>query len=453
MTNIDNTKYAKAYKLVKEILKLAIPAIGASFLSLTYNIVDIAFIGRIGKEEVAAIGSAGFYIHLGWALSSILSVGAGIKVAHCMGNKNIHKAIQYIKTSINATFGLALVFGIFVISTKTPLIAFFNLEHNSTEQIAKEYLCILSLAFIFTFYNYLISSVFIGYGNSKLPFKFNAVGVIINLVLDPILIFALQWGANGAAIATLISQLVITLLFAGKLKSMFGLGILKFEFSRTLFLDVIKLGSNPALQRVVFSLVAIYMGRIISNWGDVAIAVQKIGLQIEALTFMTAAGFSNALTTISGKAYGAKNYNAQWTSYLAGLPIVSLIGIVTTYFFVVHPEKLYAVLINDFETINMGISYLRIIGYSQIFMCIEMLSTGAFYGWGKTYIPALISIVFTVLRIPLALMLISEVSNQVSSVWWSISLSSIIKGIAITLLFIYLLKSFLNKKQLYNETK
>lgn len=450
MNKIGITRYENIYKLVSKILKLALPAIGASFLSLTYNIVDIAFIGRIGKEEVAAVGSAGFYIHLGWALSSILSVGAGIKVAHCMGNKSLQKVSNYIKTSIVASVALAILYFLFILAFKVPLISFFNLEQNSTEQLARDYLIIVGSGFIFTFFNYLLSSIFIGYGNSKIPFKYNGIGVAINLILDPILIFSLQLGTNGAAIATLVSQLVTSILFLVRLRTLFNIQLFNLNFSKTQFIDIAKLGLNPAIQRIVFSLVAIYMGRIISSWGDVAIAVQKIGLQLEALTFMAAAGFSNALTTISGQAYGAKIYTLQWSSYVSGLPIVTFIGLITTYFFMVHPEFLFSLLINDLDTISMGVNYLRIIGLSQVFMCIEMLTTGAFYGWGKTKTPASISIVFTVLRIPLALLLISTVSNQVSSVWWSISLSSIIKGVVITLLFIYLLKSFI-KKNNYNE--
>ena len=139
--------------------------------------------------------------------------------------------------------------------------------------------------------------------------------------------------------------------------------------------------------------------------------------------------------------------NEVITKYI-GLPepYIHWEAVATTYFFTFHPKLLFSLLITDNNTIEMGADYLKIIGISQVFMCIEMLTTGAFHGWGKTTIPATISVIFNVLRIPAALFFISSISNQVSSVWWSISLSSIAKGIIMTMLFTYLLKSFINKK-------
>lgn len=439
---INNDKLA----LITEVLKLAIPAIGSSFLMLAYNLIDLGFIGKLGSGAVAAVGSAGFYLHLGWAVSSIIIVGAGIKISHAIGGKNNRLAIKYIDTSTKTMFILGISFFVVVLVLRYPLIGFFNLNDAIVEASAINYLIIVCFGGIFTFMNFLFTGIMTAYGNSKTPFYFNAVGIGLNIILDPIFIFSLDWGVEGAAIATVISQLLVFTLFAKNSGNIINLKNVNWSISKTLFVQILKLGFSPALQRIIFSLVAIIMARIISDWGTTAIAVQKVGVQIEAIFFMIAAGFGTAISTLTGQAFGARKYRKQWDIYRIGFFFVSVIGFVSGFLFITYPEQIFSIIIDEPESVEMGAGYLQILGYSQIFMCLELLTTGAFYGWGKTIIPAVISMILTGLRIPLALIFIAKISNTVDSVWWSISISSIAKGIILTSLFIYMITTFLKRR-------
>lgn len=439
---INNDKLA----LITEVLKLAIPAIGSSFLMLAYNLIDLGFIGKLGSGAVAAVGSAGFYLHLGWAVSSIIIVGAGIKISHAIGGKNNRLAIKYIDTSTKTMFILGISFFVVVLVLRYPLIGFFNLNDAIVEASAINYLIIVCFGGIFTFMNFLFTGIMTAYGNSKTPFYFNAVGIGLNIILDPIFIFSLDWGVEGAAIATVISQLLVFTLFAKNSGNIINLKNVNWSISKTLFVQILKLGFSPALQRIIFSLVAIIMARIISDWGTTAIAVQKVGVQIEAIFFMIAAGFGTAISTLTGQAFGAHKYRKQWDIYRIGFFFVSVIGFVSGFLFIAYPEQIFSIIIDEPESVEMGAGYLQILGYSQIFMCLELLTTGAFYGWGKTIIPAVISMILTGLRIPLALIFIAKISNTVDSVWWSISISSIAKGIILTSLFIYMITTFLKRR-------
>jgi len=205
----------------------------------------------------------------------------------------------------------------------------------------------------------------------------------------------------------------------------------------------VRLGISPAMQRTSFVLIAILMARIISEWGATAIAVQKVGVQIEALTFMTVSGFGTALSSLSGQAFGAGRYQKQWDYYKAGFLSAAVIGIFTGTLFILSPEPLIRLFFHEKESILMGNNYLRILGYSQIFMCLEILTAGAFYGFGKTHIPALTSVSLTALRIPLALFLIYPLNQGLSGAWWSISISSMAKGSLLSILFVIILHRFL----------
>jgi len=250
-------------------------------------------------------------------------------------------------------------------------------------------------------------------------------------------------GVMGAAVATIVSQIVIIILYQRQLKKFPALKPGKATFRKLLLWQILKLGVSPSIQRIVFVIIAIFMARIISEWGAVAIAVQKVGVQIEAITFMTVSGFGSALSTLSGQAYGARRYRKQWDYYCAGLWAALMIGISTTLLFVLAPGPLVSLFFHDPESVAMGKEYLIILGYSQLFMCLEILTAGAFFGFGRTHIPALTSVGLTVIRIPLALFLIYQWHWGLSGVWWSISMSSMAKGTLLCILFIVIIHRFL----------
>jgi Na+-driven multidrug efflux pump len=170
-----------------------------------------------------------------------------------------------------------------------------------------------------------------------------------------------------------------------------------------------------------------------------------VGIQIEAISYMTAGGFMSALSSISGKAFGARDYNKQWNTFCSGIFLAMVIGLVTSVVLICFPKPIFSIFLNDKESLDIGRQYLIILGFSQMFMCLELMSTGAFFGWGRTYIPAIYGITLTLLRIPMALAFIHFWNYSLSSVWWSISISSIAKGTISVTLFIILFKLFIRK--------
>lgn len=449
ITSVLQTLLSSYGLILHRMIRFAIPAILTSLLSMVSTVVDIGFIGRLGGDYVAAVGSAGFYIHLLWALSSVITIGASIKIAHSVGGRKRSLASFYVRTSGTLTVVLALSYATLVFLSSNWLLGIFNLQSAEINTAACQYLKISCAGFLPLALNFLLSSVFLAYGNSKLPMCINIVGVAVNLILDPLLIFVCGWGIEGAAIASIVSHCIGAILFLYYAKVSLNIDFSYFMFSSKLAQTILKLGISPAFQRVLFTLIAIYMARIISQWGNSAIAVQKIGLQIEALSFMAAAGFGHVIHSMSGQYYGAGMYSLFWRTFVSGVFIAISIGVLSTVCFLRYPTILLSLLTTDTAIIDHGKEYLRIIGYSQILMCIELITTGAYYGWGKTAVPAIISIILTLGRIPCALMLIETYSSSVLSVWWSISISSMLKGLLLLALFIYQCRKWIiNKKHI-----
>ena len=181
------------------------------------------------------------------------------------------------------------------------------------------------------------------------------------------------------------------------------------------------------------------IGRIIAQYGAVAIAVQKVGSQIEAISWMTAEGFSAALTVFIGQNYGAGKWSRILKGDKATIFLSSMIGIFATLLFVFFGDIVFSMFIPEKEAMLKGADYLRILGYSQLFMCLEITTTGAFSGFGNTITPSWVGGVFTGLRIPAAILLTKYTSLGIDGVWWSISGSSVIKGILLIILFIIMI--------------
>ncbi|MTI57507.1 MATE family efflux transporter [Geosporobacter ferrireducens] len=434
----------------RALVKLSLPIMSTSFVQMAYNMTDMIWIGRIGSKAVAAVGTAGFFTWLAMAFILIPKIGAEVGVAQSVGRKDVAATKEHIVHALQIGAVLALLYSIPLILFKEQLIGFFNLGDIEVIQMAKNYLVIIAFGMIFNFMNPIFTAILNGYGNSTTPFYINVIGLIINMILDPVLILGIgpfpAMGVTGAAIATVGAQFLVMGVFLFKLKEIMPLfkqiKILQKPHKERI-MTFFKLGIPVALQSGCFTIFAMIIARIIAQWGPVAIAVQKIGSQIEAVSWMTAGGFSTALSAFVGQNYGAEKHERIYRGYFVAMGIVGTIGIFATVLLIFGAKPVFSIFISEEEAIGYGIVYLKILGVSQFFMCMEIATTGAFNGLGRTVPPAIIGIVLNALRIPAALILSNENLLGLNGVWWSISISSILKGLILTTWFmVYLKKNY-----------
>ncbi|MCD3217613.1 MATE family efflux transporter [Clostridium botulinum C] len=426
-------------KIFPALIKLAIPIMGTSFVQMAYNMTDMIYIGRMGSSAVAAVGTAGFFTWFAMGLILISRTGAEIGVSQSIGREDIRSAKKYAKNTIILNILLALIYGSFLIIFRRQLIGFFNLGNQNVIDMAINYLVIIAIGINFYFINPVFTGIYNGSGDSKTPFRFNVVGLASNMILDPVLIFGIgpfpALGVRGAAIATVFSQIVVSVLFILSVrKSILIRGFSFKDFDFEYMKNIFKFGFPVAMQNALFCVFSMIIARIISVWGNVAIAVQKVGSQIESISWMTAGGFQTAISTFVGQNYGAKKWDRIIDGYKAAVIIVGTIGVFATCLLIFGAEPIFSFFIPERSTIPYGVDYLRILGISQFFMCMEIATAGAFNGMGKTVPPAIVGIVFTGLRIPAALMVSKYLG--LNGVWWCISISSIIKGIILTSCFL-----------------
>lgn len=183
-----------------------------------------------------------------------------------------------------------------------------------------------------------------------------------------------------------------------------------------------------------------FLGRLVSVYGTIPLGVQNIGASIEALSWNTAIGFSSALGAFTGQNYGAGKHERIRNGYFVIASLSITLGLVATVAFLFFGEEIFSLFSQEEEMITIGATYLKILAVSQIFMCIEITSAGGFYGLGKTTIPSAVSVIFTGMRIPAALAVITYTSFSYEGIWWCVSISSVFKGIIVAHLYCLMLR-------------
>lgn len=429
--------------ITSQLLAMAIPMIATSFIQTAYSLIDMIWIGRLGSSAVASVGTASFLINMSVAIFTIIATGTSIKISHRFGAKDYGPIKAYIVNGRIIALLIALVYAALMIVFKHEVIGFFKINDPLIQLHAEKYLVISMLATPFMFLNTLYTSTFNSFGNSKLSFKLNTVGLALNIILDPLFIFGVNGfmalGVSGAAYASIIGRIVVFILYVYQSRDMETFQNLRYKIDIERLKEVLKLGFPNMIQRVSFIAIAMMMARLISSFGATGIAVQKIGLQVESISYMTIGGLYGAVSIFIGQNFGVKNIARIRSGYKRALLISSAFGLTTTLLFIIFAKPIFMLFVSDKETIALGVNYLQIIGLSQMFMCIEIVTMASFNGVGKTYIPAAVSLTFTSLRIPIAYILSKQLMMGLNGVWWSISATSMIKGLLLVTLFLIFL--------------
>lgn len=441
----------------KGLIMLSLPIMATSFIQMSYNLMDLIWIGRLEEhaiEATAAVGTIGLVIWFANALAIIPRIGTEVGIANSIGGQDIHRRDGFLYNALYIDIVMAILFSTIILIFGKNIIAFFNFENDIIIDMSEKYMKVMGIGMIFTFLNPVLSGIYNGSGNSKLPFYVNSIGLFINIVLDYFFIFGIWFfpklGVIGAAVASVISQAVVTFIFL--LIIYLKTDILKrfFKFKNNIhsgyIKQIFKIGVPATVHTCVFVLISGFITRIIADWGANAISVQKIGIQIESITWMTTEGFATALSAFVAQNNGANKIERIKESYYKGLKIVGSIGFITMLLLYFIPKQLFQIFIpNDVETLKLGISYLRILSISQVLLSVEIATTGAFNGLGRSDIAAIINIFLTLLRIPGAI-LILHYNLSLNYMWWLISFTSMLKGLVLYIFFKIYLKNYQRKK-------
>lgn len=266
---MKGTKNLTQGPILKQLFTLAMPIMATSFIQMAYSLTDMAWVGRIGSEAIAAVGSVGILTWMSTSISLLNKVGSEVSVGQAIGAQNEQAARAFASHNLTLSLLISLSWGALLFIFATPIISIYELEPHIAK-MAVEYLRIIATAFPFVFLSAAFTGIFNAAGRSKIPFSINGIGLITNIILDPIFIFGLSWGTTGAAIATWLAEATVCILFIYQLKQKkilwddFRLFTkLKKQYTR----HILKIGLPVAALNTLFAFVNMFLGRTATEQG------------------------------------------------------------------------------------------------------------------------------------------------------------------------------------------
>ena len=206
--------------IFKSLSLLAIPIMATYFIQMAYNLVDMLWIGFLGSGAVASVGVSGNFMYLANGLVNMPKIGSQALVGQSLGANNKKETKNYIEAAFQSSILFALIYGIIIIVFQKNLIQLFNLKDSTIIQDAQNYLWITCGFIIFSFVNQIFTGILTAAGHSKNTFIATTTGLVLNLILDPVLIFVCNLRVIGAALATIIAQIIVTLVFLYDVKKL-----------------------------------------------------------------------------------------------------------------------------------------------------------------------------------------------------------------------------------------
>ncbi len=418
--------------------KLSMPIVIAAFFSTAYSITDMAWIGKLGGEVVAGVGTGGMYVWLSSGHIALSRMGGQILVAQEIGRGNRKSAVKYASETIRLTILSGILFGLICVFFSDELIGFYGLKSAVAIEAGKIYLQIVCGLIIFSYLGQVLTGLYTAQGDSATPMKANFLGLTANMILDPVLIFGIgpipAMGTAGASIATVLAQvIVVTVMIVHIAKDKSDSNILReiklFEKADKYYRNhIIKMGLPSAVQSMVYCVISMILSRMVSGFGDAVIAVFRVGGQFESISWNVANGFSSAMNAFAAQNYGAGKMGRVNRGYKISFVTVVIWGGFITALMVIFPEQISSLFFHVSKEIILCSNYLIIVGLSQIFMCVELMSVGAISGLGNTKICSVISVTFTAIRIPIAFVLCATPLAE-NGLWWALTISSALKGV------------------------
>jgi len=437
--------------ILNKLLLIAGPVIATQIFQMAYNLIDMFFVSRISDYAVAATGSAGMFIWLSVAFFIVGSMGAEIGVSQNKGKGDMVTAERFAENALFIALVLGIIFATVIILFTDTFIGLIGIEEAHVAYDAALYLRIIGVAFPMLFMNNAITGAFNGSGNSRLPFYLKLIGLVINIIASPILIFALDLGIMGAAIATAIGYTVTGSLLILAIKHPKITPFENFSFRKVLHPDkatvrqILKWSLPVAIESGSFTMLTMFIINMIASFGYDAIVTKQIGVQIESLTWLVGGGFATAFTSFVGQNYGANKMDRIKKGFRISVLVQGSWGTFTTLVLIFGGGAIFSIFTDDPEIIQSGIRYLQIGAFIQLAICIEAICAGAFRGMGKTLPPSVTTITFNTLRVLIAFGL-SRTPLGLYGVFIGGASGVLLRGIALPIwYFIYSRKKFEQK--------
>ncbi|HIV86130.1 MAG TPA: MATE family efflux transporter [Candidatus Monoglobus merdigallinarum] len=424
----------------KLLISMSLPIIASMLVQALYNIVDSIFVAQINENALTAVSLAYPVQNLMIAIASGTGVGVNSFISKCLGAKDF----KYANKAANVSIFLALMNWLILIIIGLTLSRwFFTVQTDNPEIIeyGYEYLSIVSVFSVGVFGQIMGERLLQSTGKTMYTMITQGIGAIINIIFDPILIFGLlgfpELGVSGAAIATVMGQIVAMLLavfFNIKFNKELKFDLKKILPEKHIVASIYKVGLPSVLMIAISSVTTFAMNKILIAFTSTATAVYGVYFKLNSFIFMPIFGLNNGMVPILAYNYGAEKYSRVLKTMRLSIIYAISIMLIGLLIFQIFPEQLLMMFNASEEMISIGVPALRIISISFLAagFCIVTLSVFQALGQGMYSLITSVSRQLVVL-VPVAYVL--SLLGELELIWWSMPIAEII-SVALCIIFI-----------------
>ena len=420
----------------RDVLRLALPAMGEQMLSMMVGIVDTYLVGHLGAAPLAAVGLANQWVFLAMTLFGSVGTGATALIARFIGARDPDQADRALQQAMLLGVGLGLLATLLGVTLAGPAVLLLGAPADVIVP-ATNYLRVASTVFFFSTLMFIGNASLRGAGDTRTPLFVMLVVNSLNIVVAWAAINGHlglpRMGVVGSALGAVTGRLaggvlIIAILLRGRAGIQLKLSGLRFH--RAMIKRILRVGLPTGLEQLLMRIGWMLFARILTTLGTVAYAANQVGVNGWSLSFMPGFGFALAATTLVGQSLGAQDpEGAQrrgYTAYWMGGLLMGLIGVL----FILFPAQIVGFFTDDPAVIAVGTMPLRMVGFVQPFLAATMIFAGGLRGAGDTRFPMIVTgMSIFLLRLPLAYLLAIILNWGLLGAWAALALDMSVRGV------------------------
>lgn len=390
----------------KHILLFSLPILGGMILQLLYGTVDGIVVGQfVGDEAFGAMNTSVSYSSVLLSIATGLSTGCGIVISQYYGAKKYQDMRRSISTMLIMMLVMGVVITVVGIATADLVLRYALGVPEDVFHFASDYMKIYFLGMVFQFLYNALAAALRSVGDSKATMKFLLISSAANIVFDLVFVALLKWGVAGAAIGTVLAQIISVVccfVHIRKHHELLWIPRKEFHFEGAMCKLILKLGVPVAIQTMISSLGAFAISRLVASFGSPIMAAVAAGGNIEKYALMPNIAFSSGMATYAGQNAGAGDMKRVWKGYVSCLIIAFILCITMSAIIFFLAGSLVGIFGCEGESLAFGIKYLRFMACVLFLMTMLFVSRGMLQGVGDVTICTVITFVTLAIRVVFA---------------------------------------------------
>jgi len=413
----------------KALWTLAVPTMIGMSISTLYMVVDMIFVGHVGTDALTALA---FNLPFSFVVMGIIfGLGSGITalIAQAIGAKDQASADSAARHSLALGLLLSVLFTAVGLLFGQDILRVLGVTDELMEP-AWDYFKVIAIGYPFMINAIFLRSILSGEGEVKLPVMIQLSGTLLNIILDPIFIFTLGLGVQGAAAATVLSQCLVTLtlayllFFRGRAQTDIHLGRLRWR--NRVIADIFRIGVPASLSFLIIGSGSAIFNRILSEVSTNAVAALQVGARLDYVVILPVVAISGSLVTLVGMFHGAKRNDLVESTVRYALASAMGIAVGISVLFYFTAPWIVTWFSDNLEIQALSVQYLRIIVFTYPLMALSMITGRFLQGLGRGTPELMLSALrVLVVAVPLATYFIFWMQRDVQWVWIAALIGSV----------------------------